>query len=349
MTLIWLFMLAACQTSSNSSALNNSIDSGADQSQTVSTGQMQEEVPDLVLGPGNFFVHDPHVGLSDLSSYKASLVRSFEGTVSGEAQQWSETYLMQRTSEPAAGQLTFEASGDVSAEAFSLMVADGIVFGKSGEADCIADAVNPETSSIEQLNPVDLLSVLLGAEEAGQEDVNGIPAEHYTFDERALGMFELSESIGEIWVASDGGYILKYTLTTTGGADAFGEGIEGEMTWDYELTDVNQPLTLDIPEACLKLMINVPRLPDASNVSNRPEHLSYNTASSLAEATAFYQDQLPALGWAATVVSTDANLTGEQPTVSYLEYTQGDQILSITMASGDDGTQVDIQLINPAE
>ena len=53
-----------------------------------------------------------------------------------------------------------------------------------------------------------------------------------------------------MWVAANGGYVVKYVLTTSHDPDYFGEGVEGELSWDYELTNVNQPVTMELPADC---------------------------------------------------------------------------------------------------
>ena len=315
-------------------------------------GQTSAETPapqeasvelELNLGPGVFFLSDPHVGLTQLSSYKATLIRSFAGSIAGEGQQWEETYVLVRTSDPAASKLTVERTGDNAFELTFLAEIDEIAYVLDGSGECSAEAVASEIPSIERLDPSGLISVLLGADEAGQEPVNDVAANHYTFDERALGKSGLEESAGEIWVAVDGGHILKYTLTTTGSSQAFGEGIEGSMTWDYTLTDINSPPTMDIPRRCLDLMISVPRLPDAYDVSNNPGWLSYKTSANVAEATTFYRQEIPALGWSVVTESTN------DPTVSSLEYAREGQSLSLLILEGDEGTSVDILLSSSAE
>jgi hypothetical protein len=68
---------------------------------------------DMVFGSGPFSLLDTEAGLAGLSSYKATLTLSFDGTREGQPSQWSKTYVMLTTSESAARQLTIEKSGDV--------------------------------------------------------------------------------------------------------------------------------------------------------------------------------------------------------------------------------------------
>jgi hypothetical protein len=148
----------------------------------------------------------------------------------------------------------------------------------------------------------------------------------------------MAKSTGEIWVASDGGFVAKYVLTTEGNSDYFGEEMEGTLTWNYELTDVNKPVTITLPDDCPAGMVDAPLLPDATNVLNMPSLLAYDTASSPTEAAAFYQEQLPTLGW---------TLTGEPATTdtkAFMSLVQGDQAMTVIIISGAEGTTVQILL-----
>ena len=76
---------------------------------------------------------------------------------------------------------------------------------------------------------------MIGADAAGNETINGIATDHYTFDERALAQTGLAKSTpGEISIASQSGYVVAYALTTQAGADWFAAGIKarppGAMT-----------------------------------------------------------------------------------------------------------------------
>ena len=93
-----------------------------------------------------------------------------------------------------------------------------------------------------------------------------------------------------MWVATKGGYLVRYKVTTQENADYFDEGIEGSLTWDYEITDVNQPVAIQVPADCPAGLVNAPLLPDAANTTlSLPCLLLYDSATSLHDGTAFYQ------------------------------------------------------------
>lgn len=329
--LVLLLVSAACQAAPGSSP-------APAQAQEVEVTAAPETVAqetvsvqaDVVFGSGPFNFPETTAGLADLLSYKTTLTLSFDGTRDGQPSQWSKTYVMSGTKDLAARQLTIEKAGDLSdLNTVFLAEVDGASYEQRGDDACNANVIEEGNSLIEQLDPVGFLNFVIGADEAGVETVNDVAADHYTFDERAFGQLGLAKSTGEMWVASDGGYIVKYVLTTEGNADYFGEGLEGTLILDYELTDVNQPVTITLPDDCPTGMVNAPLLPDATNILNMPSVLTFNTASSAADAAAFYQEQIPGLGW---------TLVGE-PTITetnaLMEFTQENQTMTIIVSVGE--------------
>ena len=199
----------------------------------------------MEFGSGPFNLTETATGLSDLASYQAALTLSFDGTNAGQPNKWSKTYILIAQKDPAARQLRIEKSGDISDLTPVFMAEmDGVIYESWGENSCIASVIEEGGSLAERMEPAGFLNDLIGADEAGSETVNDVAANHYTFDDRALGQLERAKSAGELWVASNGGYIVRYKVTTTADAAYFGEGLAGVMTWDYELTDVNQAVTI---------------------------------------------------------------------------------------------------------
>jgi len=336
--LIFLFGSSACLT----------LTPGSPPSTPASpTGASTQGVPavtavgKVVFGPGAFNFPDTKAGLADLTSYKSTLILSFDGTRAGKTEQWSKTYVMLTAKEPASHQSTIEKTGDISDPNPVFMAEiNGAAYEQHGANVCNATVIDPENLLTEKWEPAGFLTGVIGAEVAGTETVNDVPANHYTFDERAFGQLGIAKSTGEMWVASKTGYIVKYVLTTKGGATYFGEGIEGTLIWDYQLTNINQAVTFKLPGDCPAGMVNAPLLPDASGILSMPGILAYATTSSLADAAAFYQKQIPSLGW---------ELVGEPTitdTTALLDYIQGEQTMTIIITTGDDGTNVHVVLGN---
>ena len=153
----------------------------------------------------------------------------------------------------------------------------------------------------------------------------------------ALGQVNGAKSTGEVWVAEKGGYVVKYLLTTKATADYFGNATEGTLTWDYELTNLNKPVTIKLPADCPPGLVDAPQLPDATNVVSMPGALTFDTSMGLADVAAFYEKQLPALGW---------KLVG-QPTINdtsaLVDFTQKSKSLRVIILTKKGVTSVDIE------
>ena len=177
---------------------------------------------------------------------------------------------------------------------------------------------------------------MIGAQEAGSEEVNQIGAAHYTFDQHALGEDGQTQSTGEMWVATDGSYLVKYVLSKQAGPDFFGPGYDGTLTYDYELTGPNVPVTIQLPDDCPPGLVGAPLLPDATNVHNSPGVMSFDSATSIADAAAFYEQAMPPLGWTAEgepAISDEAAI---------LNYTNGNRAMIMTIDPADSGTTVTV-------
>ena len=305
------------------------------------TAEATSEPFEATFGPGPFNLMLPTEGLSGLSSYRATLTLSFEGTNAGQPEQWSRTYTMLVTQTSPARQLTIEKSED--APVYMAEVNDTF-YERRGEDACIANAVEAEGAFAETWEPAGFLNSVIGADEAGTDTVNGVAADHYTFDERAQGALDIAESTGEIWIVSDGGYLVRYALVTAGGADYFGEGIEGTLTWDYELDDVNQPLVIEVPDDCPAGMLDVPVLPDAVDVLEMPGYTSYTTPSGMEDAITFYEEQVAALGGQPAYPPTISEST------ALFGFTLDAQPLLLIVAADSGNTRIDIYVMDdPAE
>ncbi|MGZ5379852.1 MAG: hypothetical protein ACXWD8_18225 [Mycobacterium sp.] len=261
---------------------------------------------------------------------------SFDGTKDEQAHQWTKVLVFRHTNEPAASMLTFESSGDVAVADPSLLAeATGAFYESHGDGSCTGEPIDSENSPLALQEPAGLLPGLLGAEEAGSETANEVVANRYTFDQRALAESGRTETSGEVWVASEGGYLVRFLRTSRADASYWGEGMDGAMTWGYELTDINQPQEIVLPAGC---QVDAPAMPDAVNVLNLPRSMGYDTLSSVADVTAFYQEQLPSRGW---TIDSDP-LVGEGGSLT--QFAKGNDVLNVVVNTGDNGTRVDILL-----
>lgn len=291
------------------------------------------------FGSGKFILDDPKVGLADLPGYTATLTLSFDGTRDGKPQKWTKTYVMLAGAKPAVRQLTLQRTGDLTdLSTVNMAEQDGASYTWDDKSGCTATAIKTGDSLGDTFEPAGFLHYVVGAQDAGAETVNKIPSKHYTFDQLALGQDGVTESTGELWVATTGGYLVKYLLSSKGKADYFGQGVEGTLTQDYELTGVGAPVVLKLPDDCPPGIIDAPLMPDASQVESAPGSLSYQSATALKDVAAFYKKELPKLGWKAQSDTTVTDTDG------FLHFVQGHQDLLLVLTAGSGTTTIDITL-----
>ena len=120
---------------------------------------------------------------------------------------------------------------------------------------------------------------------------------------------------------------MKYSLHIRGGKEYFGEGVEGEQSFEYKLSQVNAGIEPELPEGCLPVLMEIPAMADAYSLSRLPGVLAYSSASTPAAITEFYTGELPAMGW--TQVGAHKGTDGSATTV-YVNEAQ-DQTLTIIL------------------
>lgn len=148
------------------------------------------------------------------------------------------------------------------------------------------------------------------------QDVNGISCWHYTFNEKDIPADEkmiFEKASGEVWVARDGEYPVKFTIQATTAAKPDAKPAEGEFfnsgnfSMEYELTDVNQKFEIVVPEEALNAGASLggggstesafPMVDDAKVEFSMEGMVSYKSQKSVEEVVQFYREQLPPLGW----------------------------------------------------
>ena len=290
--------IGGCSSSPDSSEPNTSTGpSGANTADSATPSPQPDDA--AAFGPGPFDLVDPAVGLDVLSGYTATVTITFAGTRDGQPLQWSQTSVLNSNKEARARFLTVQAPDAAAPMGFTGRLGDALYTVEPGGA-CAASTVEASDESgatnSELLEPALLLSGVIGADSAGSDTIDGVTVDHYTFDERALGAVDPATIKGELWVATTGGHLMRYTMVSEGALFALGAGVDGTLTMDYALTDINQPLSAVLPADCPP-MIDVPLLSDAADIDAHPGFLGYSTATSPQEALKFYQQELPSLGW----------------------------------------------------
>jgi hypothetical protein len=310
---------------------------------TTPTAAIGTPDTDLTFGPGSFNLL-PVNGLADLIGYQATLSIDFKGKEGRKASRWSEKLVLLANNQPSVRALTATFTGkapDAPYIAAWSATMNGMFYRIGANKSCVGYILAADTgpnAPPSVWEPADFLPTVVGAAEAGTKKVNNVAAKGYKFDERALGIVDRAKATGEVWVADKGGYVLKYSLTLTGGPEYFGENTEGTLTWAYDVTKADQPVTIVLPKDCPTGLVDAPVMEDAQDVQRYPGATLYITNSTAAQVIDFYQKALPAIGWKVE----GKPIISEKTAV--LNFKQGTFLLTLFVTVSDQGTAVRLLL-----
>jgi len=298
-----------------------------------SAGDSNTSAPAASRGPGSFDLTTASTGLEPLEAYQATLRTSFTGTASGTPSSWSKTYTLSVSRARQARLLNIAddtANPDESLNGWITGQLDGLVYTRLGPMDpCSAGFLSADNTP-EVIELAQMLPPAAGAEvENTQETLAGIGVTRYRFDERAVNLAGIGIAQGEIWVANEGGFVVKYSLQIQSDKGIFDADQTGTMTWEYALNSINQAFEITLPQDCPAGMNAIPLPTGAGGVQLIPGYLTYLTDKSIREVADFYQQNLTGIGFEEQGVSV------VNDSEAYLEYTNGSRSLTIQIRPGE--------------
>ncbi len=203
----------------------------------------------------------------------------------------------------------------------------------TGEAGCLIfpASVDLEASFLmpdSLLPPEDLSGILIPDAEVV---VAGQSGQRYTFEADALGSFQ--DVSGELVLADEGGYVLRYGFAGITAETPLSSGLEGRLTWQFEITDLAPEEIVSAPEGC---ELDYPIMADAANLARLPGLITYTSPSSPEDIQAFYEQALPDDGW----LRYDLPESSGDTTV--LVYAREGWLLNVAITATDSGSEVQL-------
>jgi hypothetical protein len=330
-----MLILAACQSANPQSTKVS--DLPTEQTETVLSTPGNDPADGIALA-------NPTQGIEAYASYHQHFELTLTGTQQGTP--YESTQVIDRDVQDSNETLQVNQSGtNDAAMQFIEARIDGYRYTQdTAGASCRAE--KEQTDRVVDNNPVSRLPVVADMQKIGREEINGLAAMHFTFDEHSLPDPDgiLKTANGDVWMAEDGGAVLKYTLSMEIATQEF----SGTRTWDYELDQIDQLQAVQLPDACQPVLADLPMLPEAADVRTLPGFLSYTAPSSRAVAVSFYYNQLTSLGWQSLPGSTPdtANLSSALTVISYTQdYLAGSRVLVLRLDEIDGQLRVVAQTV----
>ncbi len=299
---------AAANTNENDSSGNENGSASNENSSSGDTSgnDTSAEPPPITLDP---FAATTNL---DFDSYTIKFLVDFEGKdPAGDTVTQLVSASMNFIVDPPAMSMSFTAEGIEDAEEFgnlslaqiedtSYMVLPGLgcITSSTAEMNLIEDNPFEDIFSSQ-----DIIDDLEGAEYAGNETINGIETDHYILDKDDLDLDadqEVESAEGHLYLAKDGGYLVKLVMEGVGEFDMFEDsGAVGEFYVELNLTNINAVAEIVPPEECADAAggSEYPVLDDATEYNSFAGLVSYKSGYSVKDAVAFYDAELAADDW----------------------------------------------------
>lgn len=293
-------------------------------------------------------LEDLDSGLEGLQSYRLSFTATFEGTENGEVKQGSLEYAQEYISESGDQRFSVTSQGAWAESAGAgqnhfemLRVGDTSYMYMPEQTDgekCISFSADSQEQGpvVDAFKPEAIIGGIEKARLIGRgETVNGVKTDHYEVIEGGISLAGAAGSKGEAWIATDGGYLVKYIGTFSGNGLLFAPNSEGTMTWEYSLTDVDQVDAITLPEDCAgqQAAADIPIPEGATEKSSFGGMQSFKTAEAPAAVADFYKRELAGQGWTA---GQENAMEG----MAILEFTKGARQLTVTVTQEEAGSMV---------
>lgn len=268
-------------------------------------------------------LNDLEQNLEKLKSYRLAWSMTWDGKdEKGVAQTGSMSWLQEyiTASKDQHFSLSTKTADKPSAEAFEwFQVGDSFYIyapEKTGAEKCFGMTGSNTQSNSTPFKPSDILGGTRNAKLVKRGDtVNGVVVDQYAIDEKNVALGAAATVVGNVWVARDGGYAVKYSTTAKGASlGLFGatKG-EGTLTIAYDLTDINKINAITIPADCPKPGTGLPVPPGATEKSSIGSLTSFKVKDVAKVVADFYKKELAALGYKVG----EENSFGEMMTISF--------------------------------
>jgi len=166
------------------------------------------------------------------------------------------------------------------------------------------------------------------------EEVNGVKTDHYTVKNAYLITGNPTSVKGEVWLAQEGGYVVRFTGEAEGDFEIQGDSATGTVTWEYNVSKINQSIDVKLNsecEAAAKAIDEFPFPANATDPVRSSDLLSFNSPDEPGVVAGFLRAQLPGKGW--KIISEDDS----QAPLIIMTIENGSFKMDVTITPGDAG------------
>lgn len=252
-------------------------------------------------------------GLSDLESFQFELVQSLDGVdQEGNPIILTVTNTQEVIKPLQIFHLTLRSETEVeTSQYFEVFRFGNEVYlidsdQNSGEIACTAFTEDLDAFNASEIDSgLSLIFSDLSIGEKVEEGVlvNDILTDHYLIVDLKMTNSNLEKANGEIWIAQNGGFIVRFAGIATGESVSVVDGVQGTGTieWDFNLSEVNQIAEITLPETCRLLteggINDIPVPENAVEVTKMGSMLSFLVPDEPAKLAEFYRMEMVNVGY----------------------------------------------------
>ncbi len=283
---------------------------------------------------------DPLIGLTELPAYLAGFRQDMVGTLKGEPYERHTYLLISRDTSSDNYDFMNLSSGTGLMDYQSRVLSLDQAFYRWTQPDPSCQGSDQAPAEGEVLEPASLLLPVMQADRLGRETVNEINCTHYQFTEDDLNGVENGTLVaGDVWIANQGGYVVKYSLVVTPPANSDADDLSVTQTWSYDLSIPETSSAIVLPPNCQEVPLDLPLPTDAQDIRRTGGHVSFDTGSTARQVVDYYAAALPDVGW----VAPDTLPDGEIELPYMASFTQAEQTLDLVLDEAEsNGIRVDI-------
>ncbi|MCS7060839.1 MAG: hypothetical protein RMN25_06690 [Anaerolineae bacterium] len=295
-----------------------------------------------VPGEDRAKIPDIQANLDNLDSYRARYTFEFEGKdKDGKDRKAYMDFLQEAIVKTKEQRVRITTTGlddkDTTESSIDFLTVGGVnyLYGlEDGVAKCASfSSDDPTSNPTTVFRPSDLFGGLEGLRLVERGVVlNGVKTDRYALDQTAVGLGIFEKASGEVWIAQEGGFVVRYAGTGTGKVTMFGGDEQGTAKWDYQLQAINNVDKIELPQECLaeKPADDIPVPASAKEKAQFGGLITFKSTETAAQVAEFYQTEMPKLGWKAG----EAGSLGEMRT---LTFTKADRSLNIIISPEEGG------------
>lgn len=258
-------------------------------------------------------IDDLGYGLNDLESFQIELVQSLDGVdQAGNPIILTVTNTQEVIKPLRTYHLTLRSETEVeTSQYFEVFRFGNEVYlidsdQNTGEIACTAFTEDLEAFNASEIDAgLSLIFSDLSVGEKVEEGVmvNDILTDHYLVEDLKMTSSTLKDAKGEIWIAQNANYIVRFSGMATGESVSVVDGVQGSGTieWTFILSKVNQITEITLPETCRLLteggINDIPIPENAVEVTKIGSMLSFLTPDEPADLAEFYRLEMVNAGY----------------------------------------------------